>query len=105
MYDVPHFISKYIGWIDLARDILNIDGFVLHQFLNQVFPKLNVECSLRSHIVQPFDASIVVIVEKSWLRDVRKIMTGIGDTLTKITIVDNLLQSGIGGPNLCLTAA
>jgi hypothetical protein len=102
---VLHFFSKYVCWIDSAREVLNIDGFILHLFPNQIFPKLNVVCSLRSHIVQPLDASIIVIVQKSWLRDVRKIMTRIGDTLTKITKVDNFLWSGVGGSNFSLTRA
>jgi hypothetical protein len=85
MCAVLHFLSKYVGQIDLTRDVFKIDGFILHPFSNQIFPKLNVVCSLRSHIVQPFDASIVVIVDKSWLRNVGQIMTRIGDTSTKIT--------------------
>jgi hypothetical protein len=88
---VPHFFSKYVARIDLTRDVFNIDSFILHPFPNQIFSKLNVACSLSSHIVQSFDAGIVVIVEKSWLRDVGKIMTRIGDTLTMITKVNNLL--------------
>ncbi len=95
MCTLPHLFSKNISWIYFARDVLNIDGFILHPFPNWVFLKLNVACSSRSHIVWPSDASIYVIVEKSPLRYVRENVARIRNALTKIAKVNGFLWCGI----------
>ncbi len=36
MCALPHFFSKYAGWIDSNRDMLNIDSFIFHPYPNQI---------------------------------------------------------------------
>ncbi len=103
MSTIPHLFSENISRIDFARGMLNIDGFILYPFSNWIFLKLNVSCNLGSHIVWPSDASIIVNVERSWLRYVGENVVGIGNALTKITKVDYFLWCGICGPNFSFT--
>ena len=64
MRAVAHFFSEDICWINLARDMLNVDGPILNPFPNGVFTKFNVSGGFRRHIIQPLDACFVVIVNE-----------------------------------------
>ncbi len=47
---------------DLARDMANLERFVLDPFADRVFAKFNVPGGFESHIVCPFDARSIVVV-------------------------------------------
>ncbi len=56
MCAIPNIFSKYVSRIDLARDVLNIDGFISHPFPNRIFPELmwlaSLEVMLYDHLTQ-----------------------------------------------------
>jgi hypothetical protein len=48
---VVHFFGEYIGWVKFSCDVNHIESFVLDRFMEQVFLKLNVMSSFRSHVM------------------------------------------------------
>jgi hypothetical protein len=59
---IAHFFHENVNGVDLARDMTNLERFVLDPFADRVFTKFNVLGGFRSHIVCPFDARSIVFV-------------------------------------------
>jgi hypothetical protein len=100
MCTITHLFCKDVSRIDVPGDVGNSKHLILNPFSNQVFTKLNVPCSLQSHIVGPLHAGIVAIVENDGGIDIRNIMTGLGNTLRKIPEVNNFRGGCICGSDL-----
>jgi hypothetical protein len=103
MDTIPHFFIKDVGRVCLAGNVLNRNCFVLNPFPNQIFTQLNVASRLRSHVVRPFDASFIVVVDKIRVLEIRDRETGLSDAPTDVSEVDYLFRSGACGANLGLT--
>ncbi len=60
---IAHFLSEIVSWIDLAHDVTNVKGLVLDPFMDGVFLELNVPGRFGCHIIRPFKAGLIVIIE------------------------------------------
>jgi hypothetical protein len=61
---VTHFLVKYIGDIVFTTDVGDGNGAIGDPFACGIFSVLNVTIPLGGHVVTPFDASVIVIVER-----------------------------------------
>ncbi len=66
MRAIPHLFSKDICQICLTGNMEDLQCLVLNPFANQIFTRLNMTSHFRCHIIRPFDAGIIVIVEDRW---------------------------------------
>jgi hypothetical protein len=57
-----HFFCENVGGIYLPGDVLNLECLVLNLFAYRIFAELDMSSRLRSHIVGPTDAGVVIIV-------------------------------------------
>jgi len=87
---ITHLFGKYIRRVDFARDMLDGKRFVLNPFTNQIFTKLDVTGSFGGHIMQPLDPCIIVVVEKSRLSSVRKMMSRLAHTGDEVSKVNDI---------------
>jgi hypothetical protein len=61
---VTHFLGKDVGDIVFATGVGDGNGAVGDPFLCCIFSVLNVTIPFGSHVVTPFDASVIVVVER-----------------------------------------
>ena len=76
---VTHFLGKYIGDIVFATDVGDGNGAVSDPFTCGIFSVLNVTIPFGSHVVTPFDASVIVVVERCRRVAIRDGITEVGE--------------------------
>ena len=91
MCAVAHFFGEDVGGIYLPSDVLDVERLVLHPFANGIITKLDMTRSFRSHVIGPFDAGLVIVVQKGRMVDIRNREARIGDASTDVAEVNDLL--------------
>jgi hypothetical protein len=89
---IMHLFCENVSGNSLPWDMANLEHFtILDPFANGVFAKLDVPGGLWGHIVGPFHAGIIVVVENGGGIDVRNSVTGLGNALREIPEVKYFL--------------
>jgi hypothetical protein len=65
-----HPFGENISWVSFSCNMHHIESFVMYPFADRIFLELNVAICFRSYIVQPLDASVVVIVQNGGRGDI-----------------------------------
>ncbi len=91
---VAHFFSEDVGDVEFSADMRDGDGAVGDPFAYRIFSVLDVTILFGGHIVTPFDASVIVVVESCGRIAVRYGVTvgepPLGGRLFKHTLVRNI---------------
>ena len=77
---VAHFFGKDVGEVEFSADMRDGDGAVGDSFVFRIFSVFDVTIPFGGHVVTPFDASIVVVVERCGRFTVRYRVAEIGKT-------------------------
>jgi hypothetical protein len=77
---VPHFLGEDVGDVTFPADVRDEDGAVGDPFACRIFLVLDVTISFGGHIVAPFDAGVVVVVERCRKVAVSYEVTEVGET-------------------------
>ena len=105
MRTVAHFFGEDVGGIDLPSDVLDVERLILHPFANGIVAKLNMTCSLRSHVIRPLDAGLIIIVENCWGIGVWNDVASLFHAPGEIAKVYHLFGCGIRSLNFSLPRA
>ncbi len=77
---VAHFFGEDVGDVEFSADMRDRDGAVGDPFACRIFSVFDVTIPFGGHVVTPFDASIVVVVERCGRFTVRYRVAEIGKT-------------------------
>ncbi len=99
---ITHLLSEDIGDIALSADVKDGDCTISNPFPCGVLFIFNVTITLSRHVVTPFDASIIVIVEGGRRCTVSDGETEVGQAGNHVSGVDSEARAHVGSPNLGL---
>ena len=106
MCNVAHFFGEDVADIILARDMKNLERFVLNPLAHKVLPELNVTSGLQCHVVGPEDTGVVVIEHFGGSRDVAGHRHTAGfKTPGEIPCSNGELAAHVSGVDLCVARA
>ncbi len=102
---VLHFLCEDVGYVAFPADVGNGDGAVGDPFTCRILLVLNVTIAFGGHIVTPFNACIVIVIEGSGRLTVGDGVAEVGKTRNHVAGVDREAGAHVGSPNLGVTRA
>jgi hypothetical protein len=99
---VSHFFCENIGDVVFSADVGDSDRTVGDPFACRILLILDVTVALGGHVVTPFDACVVVIVEGGGGLAVIDGVAEVGEARYHVTGVDRESGTHVGSPNFGL---
>ncbi len=91
MSAIAHLLCEYVGRVDFAGNMGNIKSLVLHPLADGILLKFYMPGHFGCHIIGPFNASIIVVVEDCRRINIQQGMARLGHTLRQVAKVNDLL--------------
>jgi hypothetical protein len=98
MSSIVHLLCKDFSWIKLARDVNNLEESILNPFADHILAHFHVADLLSCHVMQPFDARLVVVVNRRSGLSISNVMTAGSNTVDKMAITITNFETSLVAP-------